>query len=138
MPGFDPALTVLATVISRHGTMAVLDCGRKSIGIDRTPPELVGGDGAIRYEHGEHFIHEEHTALDLDAGLALERRRPRRAHARLLADDRQLLRHATTSSEDDRVIDVWPILGRYGSATAGVGPRRSAAAYSTLPEGANA
>ncbi len=24
--------------------------------------------------------------------------------------------------EDDVVVDVWPILARYGSATAGVGP----------------
>ena len=70
-PGFEPALTVLATVISRSGDMAVLDCGRKSIGIDRTPPEVVGGAGTIRFEHGEHFIHEEHTALDLAPGSTL-------------------------------------------------------------------
>ena len=38
---------------------------------------------------------------------------------------------------DDRIIDVWPILARYGSATAGVGPAFGAA-YSTIPEGANA
>ena len=24
--------------------------------------------------------------------------------------------------DDDRIVDVWPILARYGSATAGVGP----------------
>ncbi len=70
VPGFEPALTVLSTIISRSGTMAVLDCGRKSIGIDRTPPELVGTRGSIRYEHGEYFIHEEHTAIELDPAEA--------------------------------------------------------------------
>ena len=43
--GFDPALTVLSTVISRDGDVAVLDCGRKSIGLDRALPELVGVEG---------------------------------------------------------------------------------------------
>src|SRR5476649_2798727 len=41
VPGFEVALTVLAGVISRNGSLAVLDCGRKAIGIDRTLPELV-------------------------------------------------------------------------------------------------
>ena len=121
VPGFDVALTVLATVISRSGDMAVLDCGRKSIGIDRTLPEVVGGDGEIRFEHGEHFIHEEHTALVLDDGLDARRRRSRRADARLRADHRELLRHLLRRRRR-RVVDVWPVLARYGSATAGVGP----------------
>src|SRR3954452_14473109 len=63
VPGFEPALTVLAPVISRTGDMAVVDCGRKAIGIDRAVPRLVGTRGAMRFEHGEHFIHEEHPAL---------------------------------------------------------------------------
>ena len=28
--------------------------------------------------------------------------------------------------DDDRVVDVWPILGRYGSQSAGVGPAAAA------------
>ena len=63
VPGFDPALTVLSSVISRHGDLAVLDAGRKSIGIDRTPPEVVSGEGVLRYEYGVPFIHEEHIGL---------------------------------------------------------------------------
>ena len=135
-PGFDPALTVLATIISRSGTMAVLDCGRKSIGIDRILPEVVTGEGVIRYEHGEHFIHEEHTALDLAPDSKLE-----------VGDRVELMPGYSPTTvnfydmyyvvRDDRIIDVWPILARYGSATAGVGPAFGAA-YSTIPEGANA
>jgi D-serine deaminase-like pyridoxal phosphate-dependent protein len=121
VPGFDVALTVLATVISRSGDMAVLDCGRKSIGIDRTLPEVVGGVGEIRFEHGEHFIHEEHTALRLDQGSTLA-----------VGDRVELMPgYAPTTVNfydvyyvvaDGRVVDVWPVLARYGSATAGVGP----------------
>jgi len=118
VPGFDPALTVLASIISRTGDMAVLDCGRKSIGIDRTPPELVGVSGAIRFEHGEYFIHEEHTAIelvgepDLKVGDAV-RLMPGYAPTTVNFYDLYYV------ADGDLVIDVWPVLGRYGSETAG-------------------
>jgi D-serine deaminase-like pyridoxal phosphate-dependent protein len=121
VPGFEVALTVLATVISRTGDLAILDCGRKSIGIDRTLPEVVGEGAKIKFEHGEHFVHEEHTALDLEPASSLR-----------VGDPVELMPgYAPTTVnlydlyyvvEDDTIIDVWPILGRYGSATAAVGP----------------
>jgi D-serine deaminase-like pyridoxal phosphate-dependent protein len=121
VPGFDVALTVLATIISRTGDMVVIDVGRKAIGIDRTPPEVVGDQGAIRIEYGQHFIHEEHTGLELVPGSTLG-----------IGDRVELMPgYAPTTVNfydfyyvvaDDRVVDVWPIHARYGSATAGVGP----------------
>jgi D-serine deaminase-like pyridoxal phosphate-dependent protein len=118
VPGFEPALTVLATIISSTGAMAVIDCGRKSIGIDRTPPELVGVHGHIRFEHGEHFIHEEHTAIELDDPGELT-----------VGDTVQLMPGYSPTTvnfydcyyvvEDGLVSDVWPILARYGSETTG-------------------
>ena len=118
VPGFEVALTVLGTIISRAGEMAVLDVGRKAIGIDRTLPELVGGGAAVRYEHGEHFIHEEHTAIVLDAGSTLD-----------VGDRVELMSgYAPTTVnfydiyyvvDGGRIVDVWPIEARYGSATAG-------------------
>jgi D-serine deaminase-like pyridoxal phosphate-dependent protein len=121
VPGFDIALTVLATIISRTGDMVVIDVGRKAIGIDRTPPEVVGDQGAIRIEYGQHFNHEEHTALELVPGSQLG-----------VGDRVELMPgYAPTTVNfydfyyvvaDDRVMDVWPIHARYGSATAGVGP----------------
>ena len=120
VPGFEPALTVLATVISRTGDMAVVDCGRKSIGIDRAVPELVGTRGEVRFEHGEHFIHEEHTALMLadepEIGVG--------STVRLMpgyAPTTVNLYDCFFVVEDDEVVDVWPIRGRYGAETAGVG-----------------
>jgi D-serine deaminase-like pyridoxal phosphate-dependent protein len=121
VPGFDPALTVLSTVISRSGDLAVIDAGRKSIGIDRTPPEVVSGEGVIRWEYGVPFIHEEHIGLELQADSGIK-----------VGDTVELMPgYAPTTAnfydfyhvvEDGVVIDVWPILARYGSATAGVGP----------------
>jgi D-serine deaminase-like pyridoxal phosphate-dependent protein len=121
MPGFEVALTVLSTVISRSGTTAVLDCGRKSIGFDRANPTVMGGHGSVRYEHGEYFIHEEHVVLDVAEDAPLR-----------VGDTVELSPgYAPTTVnhydiywviEDDVIVDVWPILGRYGAATAGVGP----------------
>jgi D-serine deaminase-like pyridoxal phosphate-dependent protein len=121
VPGFDPALTVLATIISRDGALAVLDCGRKSIGIDRTPPEVVGGAATVRFEHGEYFVHEEHTAVELVAGSAAD-----------VGDKLELMPgYGPTTvnlydvyfvAEGDTVLDVWPIHARYGSATSLLGP----------------
>ncbi len=117
VPGFEPALTVLATVTARHGGIAVLDCGRKSIGIDRAAPVVVSGPGSVRHEHGEHFIHEEHTVLDVpaDSPLAVGDRvelMPGYAPTTVnLYDCYHVVR-------GDRIVDVWPILGRYGRETA--------------------
>lgn len=120
VPGFEVGLTVLSTVISRAGDLVVIDCGRKAIGIDRTPPEVVGGRAEVRFEHGEHFVHEEHTALELVGGAQLD-----------VGDRVELMPGygPTTVNlydvyfvvDDDEVVDVWPILGRYGSATSGLG-----------------
>jgi D-serine deaminase-like pyridoxal phosphate-dependent protein len=122
VPGFEPALTVQASVISRTGDMAVVDCGRKAIGIDRAVPELVGARGAVRFEHGEHFIHEEHTALmlddepDLGVGSTV-RLMPGYAPTTVNLYDCYFV------VEDGVVADVWPVCGRYGSATVAIGPR---------------
>lgn len=121
VPGFDVAMTVLATVVSRSGAMAVLDCGRKSIGIDRVPPEVVGDQGVVHFEHGEHFVHEEHTVIELAAGVDL----PVGATVELMpgyAPTTVNLYDVLYVADDDRIVDVWPILGRYGAASAG--PRR--------------
>lgn len=118
-PGLESALTVEATVVSRTNKIAVLDCGRKSIGIDRAIPEVVGELGAVKIEHGEHFVHEEHTVLDLpdDSAIAIG------DHVQLMPG------YAPTTVNlydiyyvvvDGTVFDVWPVLARYGSATAGV------------------
>jgi D-serine deaminase-like pyridoxal phosphate-dependent protein len=56
-PAFAPALTVLATVVSRKGSTAVLDCGTKVISGDVSGP--VPAVGKVRE------LHEEHMLLDV-------------------------------------------------------------------------
>jgi len=58
-PAFHPALSVLATAVSRHGTTAVLDCGTKAIAGDVSGP--VPSVGRVRE------LHEEHMLLDVGA-----------------------------------------------------------------------
>ena len=59
-PAFGPALTVTATVVSRQGTTAVLDCGTKSLAVDAALP--APPIGIVRE------VHEEHTLLDVGDG----------------------------------------------------------------------
>jgi D-serine deaminase-like pyridoxal phosphate-dependent protein len=120
VPGFEVALTVLGTIISCTGDLAVIDVGRKSIGIDRVPPEVVGGVAKVRFEHGEHFVHEEHTALELLVGPRLG-----------VGDTIEMFPgYGPTTvnlydlyfvADGDTIVDVWPIHARYGSATSCVG-----------------
>ncbi|MGI8559192.1 MAG: alanine racemase [Solirubrobacteraceae bacterium] len=56
-PAFHPALTVVATTVSRKGSTAVLDCGTKAIASDVSGP--VPAIGKVRE------LHEEHMLLDV-------------------------------------------------------------------------
>jgi D-serine deaminase-like pyridoxal phosphate-dependent protein len=68
VPGFSRALTVLGTVVVRHGRTIVLDAGRKSIGIDLALPTMV----PYPFYQARYFA-EEHALFDVDerCGLAL-------------------------------------------------------------------
>jgi D-serine deaminase-like pyridoxal phosphate-dependent protein len=59
---FAVALTVRATVISRHGDLIVVDAGRKALGGDLALPQLadVAGETA--------FVHEEHSGYRVEPG----------------------------------------------------------------------
>jgi D-serine deaminase-like pyridoxal phosphate-dependent protein len=59
-PVFRPALRVLATVVSRNGATAILDCGTKVVAVDVAPPQ--SPIGRVRE------VHEEHTLLDVEEG----------------------------------------------------------------------
>ncbi len=104
-PEFRPALTILATVMSRHETTAVLDCGTKVVAIDLAPPLPM--DSSIKVRE----VHEEHTLLDVAAD-----------HPLRFGDRVELtvgycggtvnLHDVYHVVEQDRVVDIWPILAR--------------------------
>jgi D-serine deaminase-like pyridoxal phosphate-dependent protein len=62
--GFEVSLTVLTTVLARHGDTVILDAGRKSVGIDFVLPPIQGHDYQARY------YAEEHALFDVDDRLA--------------------------------------------------------------------
>ncbi len=106
VPGFSLALTVLGTVMSRHGSTIVLDSGRKSIGIDFVLPTMV----TYPFYEARYFA-EEHALFDVDDRCELE-----------LGDTVELMPgYAPTTVnlydvyhvvEDGVVADIWPIIPR--------------------------
>ena len=105
VPGFDYALTILATVLSRHGRTTILDCGKKSIGLESPAPLLLEHASTVQY------VAEEHTVLELGEV------------ARLNVGDRVEvvpsycpvavnLHDVYFVVDEGIVVDVWPILAR--------------------------
>jgi D-serine deaminase-like pyridoxal phosphate-dependent protein len=102
-PKFKPALSIMATVTSRHGSEAVLDCGTKVVAIDLALP--LAKDARIKVRE----VHEEHTLVDLAPGFSL-----------CFGDRVELtvgycggtvnLHDVFHVAEQDRIVDIWPIL----------------------------
>ncbi len=102
-PKFKPALSIMATVMSQHGSEAVLDCGTKVVAIDLAPP--LPKDPRIKVRE----VHEEHTLVDLAQDFSLR-----------FGDRVELtvgycggtvnLHDAYYVAEQDRIVDIWPIL----------------------------
>jgi D-serine deaminase-like pyridoxal phosphate-dependent protein len=109
VPDFDVALTVLATVISRHDDQIVVDAGHKAVGT--MPPRLAGADEPL-------FVNEEHTGFRVGAESPLrvgDRVRLHTGYAPAAAN----LYDAYHVVEDGVVTDLWPVEARYGTATLG-------------------
>jgi D-serine deaminase-like pyridoxal phosphate-dependent protein len=71
--GFEVAMTVLGTVISRQGNTVVLDCGRKAVGIDFVTPPLVRyPEAVVRYYAEEHCLADFPGMPPLDLGDTAE------------------------------------------------------------------
>lgn len=104
---FKPAMTVLTTVISRTGDRAVLDCGLKSVSIDRGLPYAVGIEGI---EVGRPS--EEHTKISL-SGEAKGLRVGDQVSLRAMHGDTTINMHDYYFCvRDGRLETVAPILGR--------------------------
>ena len=111
VPDFAVGLTVLATVISRHRTTVVLDCGKKTVGVDFAPPRIVGEAARVRY------VSEEHTVFDVDSGCGLEPGQrveliPSYCPTTINLHDVYYV------VQDGVVVDIWPVLAR-GSGRGG-------------------
>jgi D-serine deaminase-like pyridoxal phosphate-dependent protein len=112
---FAPALTVLATVISRQGSTLVLDSGKKTVSPDFTLPTIVGfsPDQVVARKFAE-----EHLLCEVAADCSLA-----------VGDRVELvpgycpttvnLHEVYHVVEEGVVVDLWPVLAR-GAGTGGI------------------
>jgi len=113
IPGFPVALTVLGTIISRHGSRIILDTGRKTVGSELGLPRLKDVSATTA------GIAEEHLLVDIEPGSSLR-----------VGDKLEVVTGygPTTVNlhdvyyvvESDVVTDIWPVHVR----GAGLGPYR--------------
>ncbi len=111
IPGFPVALTVLGTVISRHGNRVILDSGRKVIGSELGLPRL---KDVLSTTAG---IAEEHLLVDVDVASSLrvgEKVEVVSGYGPTTVN----LHDVYYVVEHDIVTDVWPVRAR----AAGLGP----------------
>ncbi len=105
VPGFEVSLTVLTSVMSRHGDTVIFDAGRKSVGIDFVSPPIQG------YRYEARYFAEEHALFDTDPAFAADVG----DRARLVcgyAPTTVNLHDVLFAVHGDRVVDVWPVFPR--------------------------
>jgi D-serine deaminase-like pyridoxal phosphate-dependent protein len=105
---FVPALTVLATVVSRQGTTLVLDSGKKTVGVDFTLPWIAGlppEQASPRGASEEHLLYNVTPECPLAVGDCV-------AVIPGYCPTTVNLHDALYVVEDGVVVDIWPIMAR--------------------------
>jgi len=105
VPGFEVSLTVLTSVLARHGDTVIFDAGRKSIGIDFVSPALQGYEYEARYYAEEHALFD--TGPDFRATLG-DKMRLVCGYAPTTVN----LHDVMFAVEGDQVVDIWPVFPR--------------------------
>jgi len=105
VPGFEVSLTVLTSVMARHGDTIILDAGRKSIGIDFVSPPILGHDYVARYYAEEHALFDTDERLRADIG---DRVRLVSGYAPTTVN----LHDVLFAVRDDEVVGTWPVFPR--------------------------
>jgi D-serine deaminase-like pyridoxal phosphate-dependent protein len=108
LEGFQYALTVLATVVSRPAPdRAIIDAGRKTMNIELTPPLVVGREGItvdrLSAEHGALKLGP--AAQDLKIGDKLE-------FIPGYGDLTTVLHNQFYVIHNNRLVDIWPLTAR--------------------------
>jgi D-serine deaminase-like pyridoxal phosphate-dependent protein len=102
--GFEHALTIATTVISRPPNRLIVDAGNKSVGIGGGP-SLMGVDLEVLHFHEEHGVFVAGADVNLPVGSWL-RLVPGYAPATVNMYDNYFV------VVDDLVVDVWPVFPR--------------------------
>jgi D-serine deaminase-like pyridoxal phosphate-dependent protein len=104
-PEFQNALTILATVVSRHDTTVVLDTGRKTIGLEMAAPAIAGVTATLRRSGDEHLVFELKEPGPLRVGDQVE-------VIPGYVPTTVNLHEAYLVMRGGVVVDVWPVLAR--------------------------
>jgi D-serine deaminase-like pyridoxal phosphate-dependent protein len=102
--GFAPALTVLATVVSRQPGRLVTDCGSKSIG-DPDISVVLGHDLKLNRFDEEHGLYEVDNAYPLRIGARIELMPGYTPYTINYYDAYHVM-------EGGRIVDIWPVIPR--------------------------
>ena len=104
VPEFEPAMTVIGSVVSRHDDVAIADIGEKGVNSEDEPPRLLDERMSIA------FIHEEHMGITGERlpGLG-ERVSLMPGYGPMTAN----LYEVYYVARDEVVTDIWPILARH-------------------------
>jgi D-serine deaminase-like pyridoxal phosphate-dependent protein len=102
--GFEPALRVLATVVSRQGSTIVVDVGRKTMGVDLAAARAFAHDLTVRGFAEEHTIFAAPPGCPLRPGDTVELV-PGYVPTTVNLHDRLFV-------VDGDVVDVWPVVAR--------------------------
>jgi D-serine deaminase-like pyridoxal phosphate-dependent protein len=105
VPGFEVSLTVLSTVMARHGNTIILDAGRKSVGIDFVSPPVKGFDWVARYYAEEHALFDVDQSVTVQTGDKLE-------IISGYAPTTVNLHDAIFVIQEKKVVDIWPVFPR--------------------------
>ncbi len=105
VPGFEVSLTVLTSVLARHGDTVIFDAGRKSVGIDFVSPPIQGYDYQARYYAEEHALFDTDASFTADLG---DRVRLICGYAPTTVN----LHDVMFAVQGGRVADVWPVFPR--------------------------
>jgi D-threonine aldolase len=101
-PEFDPALSLVATVISVSRRWAVCDAGLKSLGMDHGNPTLADGAGEVLLVSDEHVVFTPAEGTDPAVG---DRVRLLPAHI----DPTVAYHERMHLVGGDRVLETWPV-----------------------------
>jgi D-serine deaminase-like pyridoxal phosphate-dependent protein len=104
-PRFEPALSVLARVLSRNGRTAVLDCGTKAVAVEVSPPSVAATVGSVREVHEEHLLITTAEGCTLRPGDPVEVAVGYTGGTVNLHDGYYVV-------DGDEVVDVWRIVAR--------------------------
>ena len=105
VPGFEVSLTVLTSVMARHGDTVIFDAGRKSIGIDFVSPPIQGHSYEARYYAEEHALFDTDPSFTASIG---DRVRLVCGYAPTTVN----LHDVLFAVHGDQVVDVWPVFPR--------------------------